>query len=319
MKIILAVTLSLFLSFLALEGGFRLFGNYLDRCESEIQGQDFNSSTFMKLTKPTLNPHAGFKLCQGFSGKFQGKEFSTNLYGARGKEFLPVKEDNTFRVVGIGDSVMMGWGVSDSETYLSLINQEKGYEGINLGVSGLNAIQEFFHLKERAFDLSPDLIVIGYVGNDWEGENFSRKNNSYASSSQFLNWMIHRVKGISDGDFRVTKDYLEKPGDPLKAYQAMGWLMKQGKIPCIMLLDSRYESGFVSHSNMEKIAKEEMGCEVVNLMTELREIKGLSVQEAISIKDRHNTELIIQGDGHPNSLWHKKVSKLLLQKIKGLQ
>lgn len=316
---LLLIFASLLISFVALEGAFRLYGRYLDHCGSELQGKNFDSHSFMKLTKPTINPHGGFILCKRFSGKFQGKIFSTNLYGARGVEFLPVKDSNTKRIVGIGDSVMMGWGVGDDETFMALLNQDKDYEAINLGVAGLNAIQEYFHLRDRAMPLKPDILILSYVGNDWEGENSSRDWWTFTSPSFFINWVFHRVTGDTNADFRETKGNLtSRPGDALAAYKAMGWLLKKEKIPCLVVLDSRYESPFVSHQNMEKLVSREMGCEVLNLMKEMRGIETMSVEESTSIGDRHNKELIIQGDGHPNEKWHAEVAKLVLDKIKSL-
>ncbi len=317
MKILL-VFLSFFVCFVSLEGAFRFYGRYKDHCSSELKGKNFDKDSFMQLTVPTINPHGGFGLCKGFKGKFQGQEFSTNLYGARGPEFLPVKEEQLTRIVGIGDSVMMGWGVSDSETFMAHLNSNEKIEAINLGVAGLNAVQEFFHLRERALPLHPDLVLISYVGNDWEGENVSREENSFSSPSFFINWLVHRLKGESSADFRATESYQMKPSDGLMAYKAMGWLLKEKKIPCLVVLDSRYESEFVPHKQMEAIVARDMGCEVLNLMKEMRGLEGLSVQEAISKQDRHNAELIIAGDGHPNALWHKEVSSLILGKIKGL-
>jgi len=310
---------SFLVSFVSLEGAFRLYGRYLDLCDSELQGKEFDSNSFMKLTKPTINPHGGFILCKRFSGKFQGKTFSTNLYGARGAEFLPVKDVKTKRIVGIGDSVMMGWGVSDEQTFMGLLNKEDKFEAINLGVAGLNAVQEYFHLRDRALPLKPDLLVLSYVGNDWEGENESRKTWTFTTPSFFLNWVVHRLTGTSHADFRETKgDLTSRPANPEKAYQAMGWLLKKEKVPCLVVLDSRYESPFVSHKNMERLVSREMGCEVLNLMKAMRGIESMSVEESTSIDDRHNRELIIKGDGHPNEKWHAEVARLISKKIKSL-
>jgi lysophospholipase L1-like esterase len=116
--------------------------------------------------------------------------FQTNSAGFRGPEWSREKPPGTVRIVGIGDSVMMGWGVEESECYLSRLiaelnrdhdrdragadgggggGAEVRYEGINLAVGGYNTVQEVATLRTVGLAFQPDIVILGLVTNDASG------------------------------------------------------------------------------------------------------------------------------------------------------
>ena len=55
------------------------------------------------------------------------------------------------RVIVLGDSHAMGWGVEDYDTFRQCTGLEFGYETVNLGVSSYGTVRELRRL-ERALD-----------------------------------------------------------------------------------------------------------------------------------------------------------------------
>src|SRR5205085_10505957 len=91
------------------------------------------------------------------------------------------KAANTFRIVGIGDSYMFGQGVSDEESYLSLLQSSlrasrpgREWQALNLAVPGYNTVMEVATLRTVGLSFQPDVVVLEVVGNDLDLPNFIR-------------------------------------------------------------------------------------------------------------------------------------------------
>src|SRR5207302_6206041 len=83
------------------------------------------------------------------------------------------KPAGRFRVVFIGDSLTLGWGVGDDETFAARLEQllKKNFPGrdldvVNLGVGGYDTRQEVVLLKRNIARLEPDLVLVGFYSND---------------------------------------------------------------------------------------------------------------------------------------------------------
>jgi len=105
-------------------------------------------------------------------------EFSVNVsinsQGLRNAELQPKQED-TYRILVIGDSFTFGYGVENNETYPYLLQQKldeasnKKIEVINAGYASGYGTETFYaYLKKEGLKLEPDMILIGFLpGNDF--------------------------------------------------------------------------------------------------------------------------------------------------------
>lgn len=104
---------------------------------------------------------------------FENAEFRTTLrFDGRGARRTPPPAAATDgprpRLVVVGDSHAMGWGVEDSETFASYLASEHGYPTVNLAVSSYGTPRELLRLS-RDFELAADdVVVIQYCDNDLE-------------------------------------------------------------------------------------------------------------------------------------------------------
>lgn len=98
--------------------------------------------------------------------------YRTNSQGFRGtKEYEIVPPENCFRIVVQGDSVTLGHGVKDNETYSYLLEEMLQKDGvkaevINMAVSGFGTAEEIIQFHEVAKKYKPDLVVLGFFRND---------------------------------------------------------------------------------------------------------------------------------------------------------
>lgn len=97
--------------------------------------------------------------------------FTTNSQGFRGsKEYTLQKPAGTFRVITLGDSVTLGHGVADDETFSAVLERTLGEviptEVINMGVSGFGTAEELLQLRHVGLRYQPDLVILAYFPND---------------------------------------------------------------------------------------------------------------------------------------------------------
>jgi hypothetical protein len=96
-----------------------------------------------------------------------------NSIGLRGDEPIRPKTASIYRILVLGDSITLGWGVNDDETFCCQLQQRlnegtpaRHVEVINAGVAGYSTIQEAALLRRLAPELRPDLVLVGFYWND---------------------------------------------------------------------------------------------------------------------------------------------------------
>lgn len=101
------------------------------------------------------------------------KNIKINRYGHYDENFPEKKSKNEFRILVLGDSIVMGYGVSHRETFASQLEEMLKNSGsfhrkikvINTGVPGYAPFQELIILKE-SLRFKPDLLLLGFCMND---------------------------------------------------------------------------------------------------------------------------------------------------------
>ena len=121
----------------------------------------------------------GQRLAPGYDGWFAGVPVRINSLGFRDRrDYALEKPPNTLRILVLGDSVTFGHGTLDDTTYPYLLEQrlrrwrpDVNWEVWNLGVPGYNTRQELVYLNEIGPRAQPDVVVVGFFKNDFEGGN----------------------------------------------------------------------------------------------------------------------------------------------------
>ncbi len=143
-----------------------------------------------------------YDLRPGLNGSFKGKPVRTDAQGLRGsRDYALVKPPGTFRIVGLGDSVMFGWGVGEAETYMQIVERRlnehppavpaalpgRRFEVLDFGVPGYNTAMEVATYEHRAAAYAPDLVLVHFIGNDFDLPHFMKLPKSRRSP---LHWYL---------------------------------------------------------------------------------------------------------------------------------
>ena len=101
-------------------------------------------------------------------------EYDFNSHGFIGPEFSEIKSPNTYRIFMVGGSTMIGDGNNSPETSIPGILQKiydrqnlgMNIEVVNAGLAGYNVKSEHELIKNKIFNLDPDLILVYNGWND---------------------------------------------------------------------------------------------------------------------------------------------------------
>lgn len=170
----------------------------------------------------------GFRLAPGVRTRMRGPEYDVevvvNSLGMRDDEPLANSEP---RVLLLGDSFAMGYGVDRPRIFADLLEREIPADVVNAGTGGYELIQQPRVLAEYGPRLRPDLIVYAlYLGNDlaqndeWEVRDDGTLHNRVRQypvrqAGEFKLWRLAR-----DFLYGIRKGRGEKEGEwlPFEGY-----------------------------------------------------------------------------------------------------
>ena len=111
-----------------------------------------------------------------------GTTFTTDARGIRGRtETTVAVPDGMTRVVCIGDSFTMGFGVGDHETFAHHMGALRpDVEALNLGVSGYGVDQIWLAYTRRGIELDADVVLCCVIEDDFRRMMFDRFGDHFA-------------------------------------------------------------------------------------------------------------------------------------------
>lgn len=174
--------------------------NYLEEVGESRALDPGRELTLGDLIRPVADDSIVYELKPGVRGRFVGQPVAINSLGMRDGEREPAKGPDTFRIAGLGDSHMFGWGVRQDETFLALLEKDlnahssgRKFEVWNLAVPGYNSVQEVETFAAKAAAIAPDLVIVNWVGNDMDLPSFlAKRPDVYSLRRSFLHRLIRR-------------------------------------------------------------------------------------------------------------------------------
>jgi len=209
--------------------------NYLDELVNFQHARTGRDLTLADLIRPVEDDLIVYELRPEIQGRFLGREVSINSHGMRGPERSLEKDPDVFRIVGLGDSQMFGWGVAQEDTFLArlelMLKEGQGngrYEIFNLAVPGYNTVQEVRSFAGRIEELDPDMIIINYVDNDMDLPNFlARRRDPFKLKKSYLAELVKRRYVILRGSSLLP---ISLTGVPLNE-ESLRFGMPEDRIP----------------------------------------------------------------------------------------
>ena len=136
----------------------------------------------------------------GQEGIFETPQFRTvvriNKSGLRDRPHSYERQNNTERILVLGDSFAWGYGVEESERFSQLLEKSMDVEVINAGVSGYSTDQELLWYRNEGIKYETDLVILVVTGND-VGDN----------DQQLVSTIYYKPKFVLEDDQLVLKGY----------------------------------------------------------------------------------------------------------------
>jgi hypothetical protein len=157
------------------------------------------------LVQASAHPDVVYELKPDVRGTFRDQPFATNSWGLRDDDLERDKPPGTVRIVGLGDSHMFGWGVGQGETYLDLLESRlnerpaaprRRFEALNCAAPGYNTTMEVALYEHKCRAFAPDLVVLGFVGNDFGLPHFMQPPRGPSPRSWYVATVVKTAWSI---------------------------------------------------------------------------------------------------------------------------
>lgn len=164
----LILVATVFATLLFLEGAVRVALRFHSYYDVEM----WKYGTLLK--RQAGDPAISHEHVPGARAFLYGTDMRINSKGLRDREFEYAKPTDTYRILFLGDSLTLGWGVDLDKTFSKrlepMLSADMGrkVEVINTGVGNYNTAQEYayFHDEGRRYDA--DRVLLLYFINDAE-------------------------------------------------------------------------------------------------------------------------------------------------------
>ena len=122
------------------------------------------------VSRPIASDFLVFELKPNVDTVLFGHRFTTNTEGMRDREYRKEKPPGTTRIVLLGSSIDMGWGIGTDDTYANLLEDwlnlhssrhhlGRRYEVLNFAVAAYGPAQRLEAFRRKAVEFEPDLVL----------------------------------------------------------------------------------------------------------------------------------------------------------------
>ncbi len=132
---------------------------------------DRNRDLVRRITRDLKDDFLQFELKPNYDEVLFGERFTTNSAGMRDRDYPLNKPEGVFRIVLLGSSIDMGWGVATPDTYENRLEawlndqaERRGmvrrFEVLNFSVAAYGPAQRYDVFHRQALPYQPDLVLL---------------------------------------------------------------------------------------------------------------------------------------------------------------
>jgi hypothetical protein len=272
------------------------------------------------------NPLIGHEHRSNSQARLMGVDVKINSKGLREREISYDRTPSALRLVMLGDSFTLGWGVPVEQTFSRRIERlyaARGIEAevINAGVGNYNTIMEVNYFLNEGYKYRPDIVVLNYIPNDAEPVPPHGQPNPLMRVCVSCVFLFGRVDVLlREVSLRPRweayyLDLYRHGGAPgwLNAKASIGKLAEYAQSHNVKLLIAHLpELRNLRHYPLQEItelvrqAAKENGAEFVDVLPEL--------------KDEHpGTLWVTPSDPHPNVRANELIANALFRKLETME
>jgi lysophospholipase L1-like esterase len=262
------------------------------------------------LHAKSINPNLPYIHKASSTAHLMGVELNLNSLGHRSEDLKNPKKDGERRIYFAGNSVLLGWGVPQEDSYAKVlqkrfqeeIGESSGahYVSINAGIGGYNTYYEAELFKDQVAVTDPDIVILQYFIKDAEDKPGGANNIiiKYSLLAATIHSYLYSINFDAAGSH---KDYY------LKMYEEenSGWKKARKSIKEISAICSKKNIPFfalympdlhdLSNEDpypiiYQKVQRffDEAGIPILNTLPALQREFGANPREAwVSVDDAH--------------------------------
>ena len=258
-----------------------------------------------------------------------GKPFTTNIYGMHDRYYDIEKPDGVYRIVLLGSSMDMGWGISADETYVNLLEDwlnthasrrglTRRFEVLNFAVAAYAPLQRVEAFRRKAREFKPDMVIYSATMLDNRLAEIHLCDLFRAHSKLVYDFLQQAVtdSGLTAEDLQTdSEDRLIYKEKVKKALRPFYWGIYDETLGTLAA-DCRSEGIELACLIIPRVGKAdapEARAETVS------RYKGIAAHHAIPLFDLSGTFdnqdpsqfEIAPWDDHPNALGHRRLFRAL--------
>jgi len=237
-----------------------------------------------------------------------GADISINSHGHRGVEVPTSKPPGTVRIMMLGDSLTLGWGVPSKETIanrlqvlLNMTHNNKNFEIINSGVANTNTEMQVEAFLDKGRLFSPDIVVLNYYINDAEPIPRPKKNIFMKYSAAYVFFSL-RLESLL-GNILKSKNFYEYYMDLYKEGKN-GWGQTQKALSRLAEYCRKNEVRLivVNYPELHQLAPYPFTDVSQKIESQAEKLQVPYLNLMPSLQDKHPEDLwVSKQDQHPNS------------------
>ena len=274
-----------------------------------------------KLKQKAPDSEMSHQHVPGASADLYGVNIKINSKGLRDREIKYVKTPGERRILFLGDSLTLGWGVPFESIFTKLLEKDLTNidkiktEVINTGVGNYNSVQEFTYYKNEGYKYDADIVMLLHFINDAEPTPIY-KESMLMEKSIFVVFLWSQLteiwaKANREKGFQNYYAELYEDGKP-------GWEKSKNAIKGMRDLSKKNNSKFIVAICPElRFFKE--GYPFINAHKKIKEFLKDSQIDSIDLlpffkngAEREELVWVSKEDSHPNILGNKIITSGIL-------